>query len=127
MCDVRYQKIGGSHRRVRIAELEDFMHASPRFREYVAKTDRVIPIVQPRRDRAPSEDIAAWDASAVSATEIGVVKQFLDRRYQIDRTSREALAGELVRRLSPKVARPEGTLRPERFLERVVEAKEGLL
>jgi len=64
-----------------------------------------------------------WDVSAVSAQDIGTVRQFLTRRGDLAGGPREELAGELERRLRPLVAgAPEG-LDAEEFLERLAAAK----
>ena len=64
-----------------------------------------------------------WDVSAVSAQDIGTVRQFLTRRGDLAGGPREELAGELVRRLRPLVAgAPEG-LDAEEFLERLSAVK----
>jgi uncharacterized RDD family membrane protein YckC len=65
----------------------------------------------------------AWDVSAVSAQDIGTVRQFLARRETLAEKPRAELAGELERRLRPRVAgAPEG-LAAEEFLERLAAAK----
>ena len=64
-----------------------------------------------------------WDVSAVSAQDIGTVRQFLERREGLADGPRGELAEELERRLRPRVAgAPEG-LRAEEFLERLSAAK----
>jgi uncharacterized RDD family membrane protein YckC len=65
----------------------------------------------------------AWDVSAVSAQDIGTVRQFLARRQSLATGPRTELAHELARRLRPRVAgAPEG-LDAEEFLERLSNAK----
>ena len=53
-----------------------------------------------------------WDVSAVSAQDVGTVRQFLDRRSGLETGARAELASELERRLRPLVAgapeRPRG-------------------
>ena len=64
-----------------------------------------------------------WDVSAVSAQDIGTVRQFLARRQGLADGARAELAAELERRLRPRVAgAPEG-LQAEEFLERLSAAK----
>ena len=64
-----------------------------------------------------------WDVSAVSAQDIGTVRQFLARRESLAGGARQELAEELERRLRPSVAgAPEG-LAHEEFLERLSAAK----
>jgi len=82
--------------------------------------------------RAPSgpEQVAlarrrvdGWDVSSVSAQDIGTVREFLGRRRGLETRARAELAGELERRLRPRVAgAPEG-LAAEEFLERLSAAK----
>lgn len=64
-----------------------------------------------------------WDVSAVSAQDIGTVRQFLERREGLAEEPRGELARDLERRLRPRVAgAPEG-LQAEEFLERLSAAK----
>jgi hypothetical protein len=65
----------------------------------------------------------AWDVSAVSASDLGTVRQFLDRRGDLSAESRRALAEELERRLRPLVAGAPERIGPEEFLERLSAAK----
>ena len=75
-------------------------------------------------DEAPITRTAdAWDVSAVSAQDIGTVRQFLSRRQSLARGSRQELAAELERRLRPRVAGAPENLPPEEFLERLSNAK----
>jgi uncharacterized RDD family membrane protein YckC len=64
-----------------------------------------------------------WDVSAVSAQDIGTVRQFLDRREGLAVGPRGELAQELERRLRPRVAGAPEDLRAEEFLERLSAAK----
>jgi uncharacterized RDD family membrane protein YckC len=66
---------------------------------------------------------AGWDVSAVSAQDVGTVRQFLDRRGGLERGPRAELAGELERRLRPLVAGAPERLAAEEFLERLADAK----
>ncbi len=68
-----------------------------------------------------SED--GWDVSAVSAQDIGTVRQFLARRGALEASARAELAGELERRLRPLVAGAPERLEPEEFLERLAATK----
>ena len=68
-----------------------------------------------------SED--GWDVSAVSARDVGTVRQFLDRRAGLDAGARAQLARDLERRLRPLVAGAPERLDPEEFLERLAAAK----
>jgi uncharacterized RDD family membrane protein YckC len=65
----------------------------------------------------------AWDVSAVSAQDIGTVRQFLSRRGSLAGGPRQELAQELERRLRPRVAGAPDHLPPEEFLERLSNAK----
>lgn len=68
-----------------------------------------------------SED--GWDVSAVSARDVGTVRQFLDRRAGLDTGARAELARDLEKRLRPLVAGAPERLGPEEFLERLAAAK----
>jgi uncharacterized RDD family membrane protein YckC len=74
---------------------------------------------------APATARAAdgWDVSAVSAQDIGTVRQFLARREGLAGGPRQELAEELERRLRPRVAGAPEHLDPEEFLERLSAAK----
>ena len=64
-----------------------------------------------------------WDVSAVSAQDIGTVRQFLDRRAGARRARSRGARRELERRLRPLVAGAPDRLDPEEFLERLAAAK----
>jgi hypothetical protein len=64
-----------------------------------------------------------WDVSAVSAQDIGTVRQFLARRQTLESGPREELADELATRLRPLVAGAPERLEAEEFLERLSAAK----
>src|SRR5829696_3782980 len=64
-----------------------------------------------------------WDVSAVSAQDVGTVRQFLGRREELEAGARAELAAELERRLRPLVAGAPGGLTAEEFLERLAAAK----
>jgi uncharacterized RDD family membrane protein YckC len=66
---------------------------------------------------------AAWDVSAISAGELAAVRSFLQRRDELTVDARNHLAGELVRRLQPKVAGVQPGVEGERFLETLAAAK----
>jgi len=65
----------------------------------------------------------AWDVSGISAGELAAVRSFLQRRHELTLDARNHLAGELVRRLQPKVAGVEPGVDGERFLETLAAAK----
>jgi uncharacterized RDD family membrane protein YckC len=81
------------------------------------------------RERPATEEPAAihatdgWDVSAVSAQDVGTVRQFLARRGGLETGARAELAGELERRLRPLVAGAPERLAAEEFLERLAAAK----
>ena len=64
-----------------------------------------------------------WDVSAVSARDVGTVRQFLARRSGLEDRARAELAAELARRLRPQVAGAPEQLAAEEFLERLAAAK----
>jgi hypothetical protein len=67
----------------------------------------------------------AWDTSRVSPDEIATVRQFLERRTQIDLGSRNEIARTLAERLRPKVTGAPAELRGEQFLAALLAAKSG--
>ena len=78
---------------------------------------------EPAAGPATARAADGWDVSAISAQDIGTVRQFLARRQGLADGARAELAGELERRLRPRVAgAPEG-LQAEDFLERLSAAK----
>lgn len=72
---------------------------------------------------AVARGIDGWDVSAVSAQDVGTVRQFLARRGDLETGARAELAGELERRLRPLVAGAPEQLAAEEFLERLAAAK----
>ena len=77
----------------------------------------------PADEPAAARAAEAWDVSAVSAQDIGTVRQFLARRGSLAADPRNELARELERRLRPRVAGAPEHLSPEEFLERLSAAK----
>ena len=77
---------------------------------------------RPAFEAAPAHAGDGWDVSAVSAQDIGTVRQFLGRRGMLETRARAQLARELERRLRPRVAGAPD-LEPEEFLERLAAAK----
>jgi uncharacterized RDD family membrane protein YckC len=67
----------------------------------------------------------AWDTSRVSPEEIAAVRQFLERRTEIELGSRNEIARTLAERLRPKVTGAPGELRGEQFLAALLAAKSG--
>jgi uncharacterized RDD family membrane protein YckC len=64
-----------------------------------------------------------WDTSAISAEELSAVRQYLDRRWQLEHEARNRLAWQLAEGLRPKVAGVPDDVRGEAFLERLAAAK----
>lgn len=71
--------------------------------------------------------VATWDVSAISASEVQAVRQFLDRRLELRAPARAYFASDLVNRLGPKVAGIPPNSHPEYVLEGIVMAKQGRL
>ncbi|NUR78820.1 MAG: RDD family protein [Thermoleophilia bacterium] len=67
----------------------------------------------------------AWDTSGITQEELATVRQFLERRQEIDGGSRTELATTLAERLRPKVTGAPADLRGEQFLVALVAAKSG--
>jgi uncharacterized RDD family membrane protein YckC len=67
----------------------------------------------------------AWDTSRVSQEEIAAVRQFLERRTEIELGSRNEIARTLAERLRPKVTGASPDLRGEQFLAALLIAKSG--
>lgn len=71
--------------------------------------------------------LAAWDVSAVTASEIATVRSFLERRYSLDWGARTELARTMAERLRPRVggiSEPESAaLADEEFLEQLARVK----
>jgi uncharacterized RDD family membrane protein YckC len=77
----------------------------------------------PRPSFAGSD--STWDTSRITDEELALVRQFLDRRLEIDAAARIQLAGTLAERLRPKVTGAPPELRGEEFLHALVSAKVG--
>lgn len=67
----------------------------------------------------------SWDTSRISDDELALVRQFLERRVDIDAAVRTQLAGTLAERLRPKVTGAPPELRGEQFLHALVANKLG--
>ncbi len=73
----------------------------------------------------PVNAVATWDVSALDATDLATIHQFLDRRLALSLPVRNYFAEHLAARVAPKVAgAPYGT-HPEFLLEGVVVAKQA--
>jgi uncharacterized RDD family membrane protein YckC len=72
---------------------------------------------------ALSDELSTWDVSTVSDAEIALIRQFLTRRFEYNRESRERLAAQLKERIEPRVARANVDMAPEEFLFSVSKVK----
>ena len=81
----------------------------------------------PEPERAAPEPLpsalAAWDVSAVSASEIATVRSFLERRSSLDWGARADLARTMAERLRPRVGGISDPLADEEFLEQLARVK----
>ena len=85
-------------------------------RERMGEVKPVAPWMRVEVRAEPSEEALTWDASAVTAQEIGAVRRFLERRGTLTDEARARLAAELALRLRPKVVGPREDMHPEDFL-----------
>lgn len=69
-------------------------------------------------------ELAGWDLTAVTPTDVAAVRAFLDRRWTLPPQARSTLAHEFANRLAPRVQGPPVHEGPERFLEWIVFVKE---
>ncbi|HVB71441.1 MAG TPA: RDD family protein [Acidimicrobiales bacterium] len=67
--------------------------------------------------------LATWDVSMVSDAEIALIRQFLSRRWEYNRESRERLAAQLKQRIESRVAGANVDMAPEEFLFSVSKVK----
>jgi uncharacterized RDD family membrane protein YckC len=70
-----------------------------------------------------SDALATWDVSMVSDAEVALIRQFLTRRFEYNRDSRERLAVQLKARIESRVAGANGDMAPEEFLFSVSKVK----
>jgi uncharacterized RDD family membrane protein YckC len=68
-------------------------------------------------------ELAAWDVTAVTQSDLTVVRAYLGRRFQYDPVVRRSLAEDLASRILPRVAGVSLPIDPERFLEWTVTLK----
>jgi uncharacterized RDD family membrane protein YckC len=88
----------------------------------VRRDDEFPPI--PEEEFDPSDPLLGdWDTTAVTLEEIGVIRQFLERRHELAIDSRMRLARNLAASLDGKVVRPPRKMRDERLLELIVAEK----
>jgi uncharacterized RDD family membrane protein YckC len=78
------------------------------------------PVLARAVDAGPA---AGWDVSAVSTADVGIVRAFLERRDELERSASLAIARDLAQRLRPRVGGVQPTLSDEQFLELLVAAK----
>jgi uncharacterized RDD family membrane protein YckC len=71
----------------------------------------------------PGAAVAAWDVSAITQEEIATVRQFLERRWEIEPGARQRLAWQLAEGLRPKVAGAPPEMQGEPLLEQLAAAK----
>lgn len=64
-----------------------------------------------------------WDVSGISAHELAVARQFLERRDALDFTTRARIAKQIATPLRSRVFGPTPDIDPEKFLERLVAEK----
>jgi uncharacterized RDD family membrane protein YckC len=74
---------------------------------------------------SPPATAGAWDTSRISPEEVAAVRQFLERRTEIELGSRNEIARTLAERLRPKVTGAPPELRGEQFLAALLAAKSG--
>src|SRR2546421_7122647 len=68
---------------------------------------------------------SGWDTSGITQEGVAAVRQFLERRHDIEGESRTELATTLAERLRPKVTGAPADLRGEQFLLALLAAKSG--
>jgi uncharacterized RDD family membrane protein YckC len=81
------------------------------------------PPAWPPRASAAMPEALAWDVSAITAEELGAVRRFLERRFDLTPEARAQLGSTLAERLRPKVAGAPDDLHVEAFLETLAAAK----
>ncbi len=77
------------------------------------------------RATVPVEAVTTWDVSAIDATDLATIQQFLERRLALPPPVRAHFAGQLAARVAPKVAGAPYGAHPEYLLEGVVVAKQA--
>jgi uncharacterized RDD family membrane protein YckC len=80
-------------------------------------------VVAPPAPAARSPTSLGWDTSRITPEEVAAVRQFLERRTEIEYGARVQLAQTLAERLRPKVAGAPADVRGEQFLLALLEAK----
>ena len=79
-----------------------------------------LPTIPPRRRRTRGR---AGTLSRITPEELVAVRQFIERRSEIDHSARVQIADRLAARLRPKVTGVPPDVHGELFLERLVAAK----
>jgi uncharacterized RDD family membrane protein YckC len=69
-------------------------------------------------------ELASWDVIGITRNDVAIVRQFLSRRNTIDVVARQKIADEFAAKLRPRVHGVHPTIKNERFLELLVEAKQ---
>ncbi|MDF1598102.1 MAG: RDD family protein [Acidimicrobiia bacterium] len=67
----------------------------------------------------PATTGPAWDVSGVTSAEVAVVRQFLERRDELDPDTRRRIAATIADPLRARVFGPDAGVDSERFLERL--------
>jgi uncharacterized RDD family membrane protein YckC len=74
-------------------------------------------------DGFATQELRAWDVSAVTAEEVLAARRFLERRATLDPQARMRLSVQIAERLRPKVVLPVEPPSAEKFLEDLVRVK----
>jgi uncharacterized RDD family membrane protein YckC len=69
-------------------------------------------------------ELATWDVIGITRNDVAIVRQFLARRHTLDAKARDQIADDFAEKLRPRVRGVHPTIRNERFLELLVEAKQ---
>jgi uncharacterized RDD family membrane protein YckC len=69
-------------------------------------------------------ELATWDVIGITRNDVAIVRQFLSRRQSLDAQAREKIANDFAEKLRPRVHGVHPSIRNERFLELLVEAKQ---
>ena len=76
-----------------------------------------------RSEEQPTAEALVWDVSGVTAEDVGAIRQFLERRWSLDKDSRARLALQLASATLPKVGGVQPGIDPEHFLAQVAAVK----
>jgi uncharacterized RDD family membrane protein YckC len=75
---------------------------------------------RPEIDTTPAQ---TWDVTAISAEDVGTVRAFLERRYDLNDEARRTIGRELATRLRSRVGGVPADVHDEQFLELLVAVK----